>query len=205
MIQAGIETLNRTSFARLSKKITGLAQEILRNASLPTDVNGAYVVSDENVWRPAKATRKSRKTLSEFISFHKLVSRLGIAIDSPEGYAVRLLILVDNTNTLIRSGQVDEAMATAVSIGELVNEASMKEVWEKDALRGAKVLESARSGHEQVHGTREAKEARWATYFQAYEKYVAQGLAKMTAYEEAAEDNHVSAKTIQRAVKFFSR
>ena len=91
-------------------------------------------------------------------------------------------------------------MATAFAIGQQINEAANKEIWEEDALRGEKVLASARSGHAQVHGTEQAKAARRAKYRDAFQKAQANGLSKMEAYDAVAVQFGVSSRTIERAV-----
>jgi hypothetical protein len=71
----------------------------------------------------------------------------------------------------------------------------------EDAARGLNAVLSARAGHEQVHGTKEAKEARWQGHVEAYQRYRAQGHGIGAAEALAAEERDVSNKTIYNARK----
>ena len=64
--------------------------------------------------------------------------------------------------------------------------------------REAEVL-SARDGHEQVHGSKEVKEARWREHVKAFERHRANGHSITTAQSLAAEECGVSGKTIFNA------
>jgi hypothetical protein len=69
----------------------------------------------------------------------------------------------------------------------------------EDAARGLKAVLSAREGHEQVHGTKEAKEARWQGHVKAYQRYRAQGHGIGAAEALAAEKRGVHRKSIYNA------
>ena len=62
------------------------------------------------------------------------------------------------------AGQHDEAMASAFRLGELVNEAGMKEVFEPDVDIGERVREGGRRAHVETYGTEKEIQARDATY-----------------------------------------
>ncbi len=204
-IQAAIMTFERTSFDRLSKRIVSHAVQILAQAGLPTEMGDAYAIAGAKSWTRLKQNRRSKRAKRQGLSLSELVLQLGCMSDSPEGYAARLISLIDEARRLRDDGQVDEAMAKVFAVGELINEAWIKEVWEPDALRGVKLVESARLGHEAVHGTEEAKAARQDLYLGTYRQSLAEGLPRMAAYEAAAKKHGVSTKTIQRAVKLSRR
>lgn len=67
--------------------------------------------------------------------------------------------------------------------------------------RGVRLLESAREGHEKVHGTAEEKEARWRRYAADHAEEVARGISKEAAYHTVAQNHGVSDRTIRRAVE----
>jgi hypothetical protein len=69
----------------------------------------------------------------------------------------------------------------------------------EDAARGLKGVLSARAGHEQVHGTKEIKEARWRGHVSAFQRYRANGHSITEAESLAAEERGVSSKTIYNA------
>ena len=204
-IRAAIRTLEQTSFDHLSKQIVRHAVQILSQAGLPTETTHTYVIPEAKKWALFKRGNSSKISKHQGLSLLDLVLQLGCMPDSPEGYAARLISLIDDAHSLLQSGQLDEAMAKAFAVGELINEAWMKEVWEQDALRGVKILESARSGHEAIHGTEEAKTARRKAYLMTYNKSIANRLSRMAAYKTAAKQHGVSERTIQRAVAASSR
>jgi hypothetical protein len=143
--------------------------------------------------------------MQQGLSLSELVLQLGFESDSSEGYAARLLSLIDETLRLRHTDQLDEAMAMAFAVGELITEAWMKETWEPDALRGEKILESARLGQAQVYGSEEAKAARRDAYVRTFRKRIADGLRLMAAYKATAKKHGVSPRTIQRAVEISRR
>jgi hypothetical protein len=200
-IQAAIMTFEQTSFDRLSKRIVSHAVQILAQAGLPTEMGDAYAIAGAKSWTRLKQNRRSKRAKRQGLSLSELVLQLGYMSDSPEGYATRLISLIDEARRLRDDGQVDEAMAKAFAVGELIKEAWIKEVWEPDALRGVKLVESARQGHVAVHGTEESKAARRDACLRTYRQSLAEGLSRMAAYEAAAKKHGVGTKTIQRAVK----
>lgn len=200
LIEATVSTVKQTSFNHLSREIVNLAERILADAGLPTEINGVYAHATDGTWNRVEKLPRSRSDRDKLLTLSELFQKTNYAVDSPQGYAVRLLILIDKASMLAREGSFDEAMATAFAIGQQINEAANKEIWEEDALRGEKVLASARSGHAQVHGTEQVKAARRAKYRDAFQKARANGLSKMEAYEAVAVQFGVSSRTIERAV-----
>ena len=199
-IEAAVSTFEHTSFDHLSREIVNLAERILSDAGLPADVSGFYTRATDGTWSHVEKLPRSRSDRDKLLTLPELFLKTNYAADSPQGYAIKLLILIDKASMLASKGSVDEAMATAFAIGQQINEAANKEIWEEDALRGEKVLASARSGHAQVHGTEQAKAARRANYRDAFQKAQANGLSKMEAYEEVAAQFGVASRTIERAV-----
>ncbi len=199
-VEAAIDAFEQSSFERLSRRIMDHARAILAAAGLPTDVNGVYALAEDRSWTQVEKIPRSRARKQRPLSLPQLVVLRGHASDSPEGYAVSLLFLINRANRLAAAGAIDEAMATAFTAGQQINEAAMKEIWEADALRGEKVLESARRGHAEVHGSEEAKTRRRAAYVRAFEAERKKGQSKMEAYEAVARQFDVDPRTIQRAV-----
>jgi hypothetical protein len=62
-------------------------------------------------------------------------------------------------------------------------------------------MSSAREGHEQVHGTRDMKEARWREHVSAFQKHRADGHSITAAERLAAKERGVDPKTIFNARK----
>lgn len=136
----------------------------------------------------------------EPVSFAEAYTHYELAPDSPEGYALQVLMLLQTARQKREAGSIDEAMALAFTVGELVNEAGMKDLFEADLVAGEKVRAGGHEAHEKVHGTPEEKAARQEAYLQEFDRLRAAGTKKMLAYELTAEKFGVSAKTIQRAV-----
>lgn len=189
MIQAAVHTVMRASFKHLSDQVVEDATRILVAANLPTDPGKEYQTSPD----------------AAFVMLPDLVELMGYQSDSPEGYAARLLVLIDLARRQAHSCATDEAMATAFVIGELLHEAQFKEVWEPDALRGEKVLAGAKAGHETVHGSAAAKSASRLKYVGAFEHAQSRGLSKMAAYSAVAKQFGVDVRTVRRAVNAAQR
>jgi len=199
-VSAAATTLESSSFQHGSKRIEALAKKILTDAGLPNEVRVPYRLGSDGKWQ-AVGRIPRRKTDQEKLRLHSdMVAALGYGIDSPQGYASEILLLIEKARILQRKGRVDEAMAAAFDAGALVSEAAFKDVWEVDALRGLKVHEGARAGHEQVHGTKEDKVRRNVERVEAFNAARKEGLSKMAAYEAAAEQLGEDPRTIQRAV-----
>jgi len=102
----------------------------------------------------------------------------------------------------LREKEPDLVLAIALTLGELIGEAKAHLTHGEDAARGVKAMSSARAGHEQVHGTKEMKEARWRGHVSAFQKYRASGHSIAEAEALAAEERGVSCKTIFNARKW---
>jgi hypothetical protein len=101
----------------------------------------------------------------------------------------------------LRKKEPDLVLGIALTLGELIGEARAHLMHGDDAARGLKAVRSAREGHEQVHGTKEIKEARWRGHVRAFQKYRANGHSITTAQALAAEERDVNCKTIFNARK----
>jgi hypothetical protein len=102
----------------------------------------------------------------------------------------------------LREREPDLVLGLALELGELIGEARAHLSHGENAARGLKGLLSARAGHEQVHGTKEMKEARWRGHVSAFQRYRADGYSITTAEALAAEERGVSSKTIFNARKW---
>jgi hypothetical protein len=101
----------------------------------------------------------------------------------------------------LREKEPDLLLGIALTLGELIGEARAHLMHGEDAARGLKAVLSAREGHEQVHGTKQMKEARWRGHVRAFQKYRAHGHEIGVAQVLAAEERGVSPKTIFNARK----
>jgi hypothetical protein len=101
----------------------------------------------------------------------------------------------------LREKEPDLVLGIALTLGELIGEAQAHLTHGENAARGLKGVLSARAGHEQVHGTKEIKQARWRGHVSAFERYRAQGHSISMAETLAAEERGVSSKTIFNARK----
>ena len=101
----------------------------------------------------------------------------------------------------LREKEPDLVLGIALTLGELIGEAKAHLSHGEDAARGLKAVSSAREGHEQVHGTREMKEARWRGHVSAFQRHRADGHSITVAESLAARERGVSGKTIFNARK----
>lgn len=201
MIRAAIETFARSSFDRVSKKLETLAKQILESAGLPSDPAVSYLVTPDGAWAVVDDQMYFAAELHNAdLPLDLTVPFCGYPSDSAEGYAARILMLLQKARRQQEAGSIDEAMALAFGVGELANEAGMKDLFEADFIAGGKVRAGGHQAHEKVHGTEEEKAARRDAYLQEYDRLRADGMRKTLAYELAGEKFGVSAKTIQRAV-----
>lgn len=99
----------------------------------------------------------------------------------------------------LREKELDLVLGIALLLGELIGEGRAHLSHGENAARGLKNVLSARAGHEQVHGTKEIKEARWRGHVSAFERYRASGHSISVAESLAAEERGVSSKTIYNA------
>ena len=101
----------------------------------------------------------------------------------------------------LREKEPDLVLGIALTLGELIGEARAHLSHGEDAARGLKAMSSAREGHEQVHGTKEMKEARWREHVSAFQRYRASGHPITVAEALAAERTRREPKTIFNARK----
>ena len=101
----------------------------------------------------------------------------------------------------LREREPDLVLGLALELGELIGEARAHLSHGENAARGLKGVLSARAGHEQVHGTKEMKEARWRGHVSAFQRYRASGHPITVAESLAAKERGVSCKTIFNARK----
>jgi hypothetical protein len=116
-------------------------------------------------------------------------------------YASRIRTLAAEIRGL-REREPDLVLGIALTLGELIGEAQAHLTHGENAARGLKAVLSARQGHEQVHGTKEAKEDRWREHLRAFERHRADGHSITIAQSLAAKDCGVSCKTIFNARKW---
>jgi hypothetical protein len=102
----------------------------------------------------------------------------------------------------LREREPDLVLGLALLLGELIAEGRAHLTHGENAARGLKGVLSARAGHEQVHGTKKMKEARWRGHVSAFEKHRASGHSINVAESLAAEERCVSSKTIFNARKW---
>lgn len=203
-IAAGIESVDRSSFGRLSPRFTGQASRILSHAGLPFDAGKVYAVDDGGAWRETGELGPDTELSEESVPLAQAVLYCNYQADTPEGYAANVLMLLRQAQLQLAGSSMDEAMATAIELGSLITEASMKGIFERDFLTGEKVHEGGRKGHEQEHGTEEKKAAKWAKYVEAFDVEMSKRPGKRyrsKAYEIVAEVFEVHPITVRRAVE----
>jgi hypothetical protein len=199
-IDAGINTLNRSSFELHSRQLSAIATSILSAADLPTDPRVLYLVTGEGEWGAVEDGTELDEELASALPLSVAVCLCGYPDDSPEGFAAELLMTLEAAKDCLVSGDVDSAMALAFQAGETAMKAGMKEVFEPDYLAGERVREGGRKAHAATHGTAEEKAARRAAYQEAFDAAKGRGLARMDAYRAAARQFGVSVTTIRRAI-----
>lgn len=140
---------------------------------------------------------------------HDVVAEAGLRPDEavpddryPEAiwYAIEIKKRVAEIRDL-RDSYPDLAVSLALLLGQLIGEARAHLRHGQDAARGIKAVQSAREGHEQVHGTEAKKTARWSAQFTAFKNYRAQGLNITESERRAATECGVSPRTIFEARK----
>jgi hypothetical protein len=102
----------------------------------------------------------------------------------------------------LREREPDLVLGLALELGELIGEGRAHLTHGENAARGLKGVLSARAGHEQVHGTKEMKKARWRGHVSAFERYRTHGHSIGVAETLAAKDRGVSSKAIFNARKW---
>lgn len=205
MVRAAAETSARSSFGRLSRTLEAVARRVLEAAELPSDPGVSYLVTPEGAWAAIDDQMYLDAELHNAdLPLDLAVPFCGYPSDSAEGYAARVLMLLQKARRQQKAGSIDEAMALAFEVGALANEAGMKDLFEADFLVGAKQRAIGHKALEKQHGTPEERAARREAYLQEYDRLRANGVRKTLACELTAEKFRVSAKTIQRAVKLRS-
>ena len=116
-------------------------------------------------------------------------------------YASQIRSLAAEIRRLREKGP-DLVLGIALTLGELIGEARAHLSHGEDAARGLKAMSSAREGHEQVHGTRQMKEARWREHVSAFQRYRASNHPITVAEALAARERGVDPKTIFNARKW---
>jgi hypothetical protein len=116
-------------------------------------------------------------------------------------YASQIRLLAAEVRSL-REKQPDLVLGIALMLGEVIGEAGAHLSHGENAARGLKNVLNARAGHEQVHGTKEIKEARWRGHVSAFERHRAKGHPITVAESLAADERNVSSKTIFNARKW---
>lgn len=201
-VQATVAAFERTSFSRISGRLAQLAKSILDEAGLPSDPERAYVIRADGTWATLdETTDLEAERESNLLPIDQAVLRCGSEPDSPQGFAARVLRTLSLAWHELEAGHLDEAMALSFAAGELVNEAGMKDVFEKDVRVGEKVRSGGRDGNEKAYGAEAQKAARRAAYLRAYDALRAQGVGVMEAYRRVAKQFGVSARTIRRVVE----
>lgn len=200
-IQAAITTFQRSSFAKLFEHLTQHAAAILDKADLPSDPEKLYLFSREEGWAAIEEDMDLGPEWAEaHLTLGKVMEFCKVPPDSPEGYAVRVIMLLRTAQEQLQAGSTDDAMASAFAAGALVNEAGMKEMFEPDFLTGEKVREGGQKGQAGKHGTAADRAAKRRRYTRAFDIAMEKGVGRMEAYLRAAEVCRVSEVTIRRAV-----
>lgn len=203
LIAAGKETLDRTSFQRLSLRLTADAARILAQSGLPMDAGGIYALDDNGKWHRREGEFGPGTELGvESLPLSVLVQSMGFAHDTPEGYAANALMLLGRATRQLGAASLDEAMATAFDLGMLVTEASMKDIFEVDYLTGGRVRAVMREAHTKQYGTAEDRQERDDAICLAIERELANnGRDRMRSYSVVAKKLRVSISTVQRALR----
>ncbi len=202
LIRAAAETSAQSSFDRLSRTLEALARQILEGAELPSDPSASYFVTPDGAWAAIDDPMYLGAELHDAdLPLDLAMPFCGYPSDSAEGYAARVLMLLQKARQQQEAGSIDEAMALAFKVGKLANEAGMKDLFEADFIVGAKQRAIGRNALEKQYGTPEQRAARRQAYLQEYDRLRADGVRKTLAYELTAEKFGVNEKTVRRAVR----
>jgi hypothetical protein len=180
-----------TATKQLAKKI---ARDVLEKNNLPTDPRGQYAIKD-GIW---SSLQELSRPEGDFQSYLRVFTTLGIPHDSPGGYAAQVLVLIEQIDE--RYNRPDEALALAITLGELLKEASMKAAWEEDALRGEKILRAAHLGNEMAYGSQDQRKLQKRLLKEEFQKLLRNGMKPMAAYRALGVKTGLNPKTIQRKI-----
>lgn len=202
LVNAAAHSMRKTSFRSLAENLKEISIGILKEEGLPYDPKVGYRLADASVPTGSASSMRAAKGAGEPVySLQELPLQLGYEPDSPVMFAAAILAMIERTFAFAREGDIDQTLAAAFAVGELVTLVGVKEVWEADAIRGDKVLRAAKQGHAMEHGDAAEVARRRQAQAASFEHHLKQGLGKMDAYEAAAKEHGVGARTIQRAVK----
>jgi hypothetical protein len=205
-VNAAIRAFEMSSFDRISRRLTEQAVEILKAAELPSDPTLMYVLryrEDAPLIEPA--TQKDTDDPTGLLALDQAIITAGFETDSAEGYAGRILTRLHLSQQSLQDGDFDGALAFAFEVGTLINEASMKAVFEPDFVVAQKVRAGGRKAHQNTYGSSDELNAKHAAYAAAFDDARANGMDKMTSYSHAARKFKVNVRTIQRAVQTRSK
>ena len=194
IIAALPHTLATESYAAAKQLAKKIARDVLEKNNLPTDPRGEYAVKD-GIWHSLEEPTRS---VADFQSYLRVFTTLEIPHDSPSGYAAQVLVLIEQIND--RYSRPDEALALAITLGEVLKEASMKSAWEEDALRGEKIMKAAHLGDEMAYGSREKRDSQDRLLKDEFQQLLRQGKKPMAAYRALADKMGLTPKTIQRKI-----
>ena len=103
---------------------------------------------------------------------------------------------------MLADGDIESVINEAILLGTIVERAGVR-AHEANAARGAKSLADAGKGHQQTHGTPEAKRRRWAKYMRDWEtvhaEYPNWGVGRIDDKVARMQDHRCCAKTVERA------
>jgi len=116
-----------------------------------------------------------------------------------------VLQYVNVVRAQVAAGAWKDAVFHAIRLGENNEALSVRLCAEQHAARGRRVLEAAREGHAETHGTQAQKTARWREYVAAFHEKWKPGEKKKPAYVKAGKKCRVNPETIARAVRRANR
>lgn len=205
VLKAAVSHVASLSFAGTSRRIEEQACGILKEAGLPEQLERYFGEGfpGGNAWNNCLRQVGDVICRDGFLSLVR--SRQGddavlrkFAIDTPPGYAVRMLVRLAGIREAMARGDSDASALWALETGMLLQEAIYKEAWEPHAMLGAKVADGARSGGRM---RRESTRGEAEQRVQAFEAERRKGTGIKAAYEKAATACSCSPKTVQRAVR----
>lgn len=192
IVRAANHTMAMETFSTASKVISYTAKNVLEAHNLPSDPRGIYVLRGSE-WGQieGKASRPGN-----YQSFLAVFVRLGIPPDHAAGSAAQALVLIEQIRG--KSNNPDEALALAIKLGEITEQAKFKAAWEDDALRGAAIQQAAEKGDLMANGSRELRQNRAEAIRQQVEAEIKRGLKRTAAYKKVAKTIGKAPKTVER-------